>query len=221
MVTETDPSALAAGPYRTPDQLSARAAIYACQGPRVDLIGATVDVVADLPDRALVVDVGCGPGRCLRRLRVARPELRCLGIDVSIGMLRAVDDTRVRLAIGSADALPLRAAAADAVLAMHMLYHLPQPQVGLAELRRVLRPGGRLVVSTNDDTVDGLWQLFLDAGLGRPPASARWSLTGHGTPWTPPDSATSASGSSTTSSTFPTPSRSSTTWTAAGAASRI
>ena len=42
----------------------------------------------------------------------------------------------------------------------------------------MLRPGGRLVVSTNDDTVDGLWQLFLDAGLGRPPAGARWPLTG-------------------------------------------
>ena len=70
------------------------------------------------------------------------------------------------------------AAALDAALAMHMLYHLPRPEAGLAELRRVLRPSGRLVVSTNDDTLDGLWQLFRDAGLDRRPVSARWSLAG-------------------------------------------
>ena len=59
------------------------------------------------------------------------------------------------MAAGSADALPLRTGSVDAALAMHMLYHLPRPEAGLAELRRVLRPGGRLVVSTNDDPVDG------------------------------------------------------------------
>jgi SAM-dependent methyltransferase len=79
--------------------------------------------------------------------------------------------------VGSADAAPLRSASADAALAMHMLYHLPDPRAGLRELRRVLRPGGRLVVSTND-AGDGLWQLFLDARLDRPPVSARWPLSG-------------------------------------------
>ena len=64
----TVPVALAAWAYRTPDRLSARAAIYAWQRPRVDLIRATADALADLPDRALVVDVGAehawsDPGR--------------------------------------------------------------------------------------------------------------------------------------------------------------
>jgi len=173
---ETDPAALAAGPYRTPHRLAARAAVYAWQEPRIDLIGAAVDALTALSDGAVVVDVGCGPGRYLRRLGATRPELRPVGIDVSIGMLRAAGQRRV--AAGSADALPLRTGSVDAALAMHMLYHLPRPGAGLAELRRVLRPGGRLLVSTNDDTVDGLWQLFRDAGLDRLPVSGRWSLAG-------------------------------------------
>jgi ubiquinone/menaquinone biosynthesis C-methylase UbiE len=171
-VTSTDPGALAAGPYRTPDPLSARAAIYSWQHPKVDLLGTTIAAMADLPAQALVVDVGCGPGRYLRQLRATRPELSCLGLDISAGMLGAVGDAQVWRAVGSADALPLRRDAADAALAMHMLYHLPDPQAGLAELRRVVRPGGWLVASTNDDRVDGLWQLFTDAGLRRAPISA-------------------------------------------------
>ncbi|HEY6747967.1 MAG TPA: class I SAM-dependent methyltransferase [Mycobacteriales bacterium] len=168
----TDPAALAAGPYRTPGPLAARAAIYAWQRPPVDLVGAAAATLADLPAGALVVDAGSGPGRYLHRLR---PDLHRLAVDVSPGMLHAIEDGRVLRVVASADTLPLREHAADAALAMHMLYHLPDPQAGLAELRRVVRPGGRLVASTNDET-DGLWETFRDAGLPRAPVSARWPL---------------------------------------------
>lgn len=161
--------------YRTPGALSARAGIYRWQHPRVDLVAVAADALGGLPERSVLADVGCGPGHYLRRLR---PGLRLVGLDRSVGMLRAVGDARVGLVAGSADALPLRSGSVDAGLAMHMLYHLPEPAAGLRELRRVLRPGGRLVVSTNDEVTDGLWQLFTDAGLDRRPVSARWPLTG-------------------------------------------
>jgi SAM-dependent methyltransferase len=92
-------------------------------------------------------------------------------------MLRSIADRHVWPAAASAEALPLPRHTAGAVLAMHMLYHLPDPQAGLTELRRVVRPGGLLVASTNDDLADGLWSLFREVGLDHVPVSARWPLS--------------------------------------------
>ena len=170
----TDPRELAAGPYRTPGPLASRVAIYEFQRPRVDLVGLAVAALEEVPEGGVVVDAGCGPGNYLRRLRA---DLRGVGVDVSVGMLRAVPPPARRVA-ASADALPLRSGTADAALAMHMLYHLRTPADGLRELRRVLRPGGWLVLSTNDDSADGLWRIFREAGLDLPPVTAHWPLAG-------------------------------------------
>jgi SAM-dependent methyltransferase len=55
----------------------------------------------------------------------------------------------VALASADATALPLRDGVADLALAMHMLYHVPDPADALRELRRVTRPGGRVVIGLN------------------------------------------------------------------------
>lgn len=55
----------------------------------------------------------------------------------------------VALANGDAAALPVADNAADVALAMHMLYHVPDPADALRELRRVTRPGGRVVIVLN------------------------------------------------------------------------
>jgi ubiquinone/menaquinone biosynthesis C-methylase UbiE len=77
---------------------------------------------------------------------------------MSPGMLRAARRRaggagRAGPALLAADAtaLPLRDAAADLTLAMHMLYHVPEPERAVAELRRVTRPGGRVLVGLNGD----------------------------------------------------------------------
>jgi SAM-dependent methyltransferase len=69
-------------------------------------------------------------------------------------------------------ALPLTDGAADLTLAMHMLYHLPDPLLGVCELRRVTRPGGRVVVGLNG--ADHLRELraILAAARGAPVAKA-------------------------------------------------
>jgi SAM-dependent methyltransferase len=57
--------------------------------------------------------------------------------------------TGVGLLAADATALPLRDGVADLTLALHMLYHVPDPSQALRELRRVTRPGGRVIIVLN------------------------------------------------------------------------
>jgi ubiquinone/menaquinone biosynthesis C-methylase UbiE len=92
-----------------------------------------------------VVDVGCGNG--LYHPRLAAAGARVVGVDHSLGMLRAAPATwRV---VAGAEGLPLRSASFDAALCNHVLYHVPEMERALRELRRVLVSGGRVVIATN------------------------------------------------------------------------
>jgi len=103
-----------------------------------------------------ILDVGAGSGGIWREGQEALPsDLRVALLDRSPAML---SDARTRgtqtdLAVaGDAVALPFRDDGFDALLAAHMLYHVRDRAAAFRELRRVLRPGGRLCVATNDWT---------------------------------------------------------------------
>lgn len=100
---------------------------------------------------AVVADVGCGTGRAFPAIREAiGPYGRILGLDLTPQMLaeagpraRAWDAT---LLLADARRLPVATAEVDAVFAAGLVNHLPDPASGLAELARITRPGGRLVL---------------------------------------------------------------------------
>ncbi|MCC6629779.1 MAG: tRNA (guanosine(37)-N1)-methyltransferase TrmD [Chloroflexi bacterium] len=141
--------------YASDADLAARQSIYAWRRPPLDFHGWALDQ-ARWTGGETVLDVGCGNGRALHRL-VTRPAppARLLGIDRSAGMLAAARQhwppaaPVPPLVAADAVALPLADAACDTVLAMHMLYHVPDLAATLVELRRVLRPGGQLLATTN------------------------------------------------------------------------
>ncbi len=93
-------------------------------------------------------EVGCGAGRFLRALREARPRLRRTGADISRAALQRLEecdpDAETRWIEGSRSGLPFPDAAFDGVLALDVLEHLEEPDRMLAEIHRVLVPGGVL-----------------------------------------------------------------------------
>jgi demethylmenaquinone methyltransferase/2-methoxy-6-polyprenyl-1,4-benzoquinol methylase len=94
----------------------------------------------------VAVDVACGTGALTAELARLEPRASVLGMDFSWEMVRRADGRVLGLAVADAMRLPLRDASVDVVTIAFGLRNLPEPGQGLLELRRVLRPGGRLVV---------------------------------------------------------------------------
>jgi demethylmenaquinone methyltransferase / 2-methoxy-6-polyprenyl-1,4-benzoquinol methylase len=97
-----------------------------------------------LADGELAADVACGTGALTRELQAMAPGATVVGFDFSMEML--VHGPGGRFAVGDAIQLPLRDGSVDVVTIAFGLRNLPEPGQGLLEFRRVLRPGGRLVV---------------------------------------------------------------------------
>jgi SAM-dependent methyltransferase len=117
----------------------------------------------DVRGRGLVADLGCGPGHVARYLH--DQGVRMLGIDLSP---RMIDSARQRspdieFRVGDMRTLDLPDGALAGIVAFYSLIHIGEPEMGatLRELRRVLAPGGLLLVAFHigEETVhrDELW----------------------------------------------------------------
>ena len=122
------------------------------------------DLVAFLPvgDGARVLDVGTGTGVVAEAATAAGG--RVVGIDPSLDMLGVARASRATIPVAAAEAidLPFRDGSFDAVTAGFVLAHFTRPQTALFDLRRVLRPGGRLGVSSWADGRDAFTDAWLE-----------------------------------------------------------
>ena len=116
----------------------------------------TAWILSEVPlaDAHDILDAGCGGGGGVKRLADLAPEAVIHGVDYSTDSLQVSAGTlegliaqrRVFLHQGSVSVLPFDRGSFDLVLAIESHYFWPDIPVDLAELRRVLRPGGRMVI---------------------------------------------------------------------------
>ncbi|MGC9521652.1 MAG: class I SAM-dependent methyltransferase [Anaerolineae bacterium] len=155
--------------YATDQNLNARAALHAQFSTNPHGWHRWVfDHLTDLPGRAGVLELGCGPADLWNTNRDRVPDGWALILsDLSQGM---VDAARQKLAawqhntpvfeVVDAQEIPYDDAAFDGVIANHMLYHVPDRHRALEEMRRVLKPQGKLYATTVGEThMRELWEL--------------------------------------------------------------
>ena len=134
------------------DQFSRQAALFA-KTPELhgeDVLSLLIDA-AQPKSGDLVLDVACGPGSIVSAF--APRVQRAIGLDTTEAMLRQARNlaakqglTNVEWHLGDAYSLPFPDATLDIVTCRFAFHHLQHPEAGLREMKRVCRPGGKIVV---------------------------------------------------------------------------
>jgi ubiquinone/menaquinone biosynthesis C-methylase UbiE len=161
---ETQPARLLASLY------SASAREYATLwGPVIQPLGERLVAAMPLTGASTILDLGAGTGALFPALQAAAPGALVIGVDRADGMLHLAQAgaSEVPLVAMDLEQLGVRSRVADAAVIAFVLFLLPDPAGGLAEIRRVLKPGGVVGLTTwgQDHELPGaaIWTCALDA----------------------------------------------------------
>jgi SAM-dependent methyltransferase len=146
-VTALDDPALVAAEYADDARLRRRAGVFTGAAVADDARTPLVTALVETHPRR-VLEVGCGWGDLAESI-ARETGAQVVATDLSPHMVELARAGGLDAQVADVQALPYADGSFDAAVAAWMLYHVPALDRGLAELARVLRPGGRLVVATN------------------------------------------------------------------------
>jgi SAM-dependent methyltransferase len=166
-VIRLDDPALVAAEYADEARLRARVEAQVARKTGGDAREPAVAAVVEAAPRR-VLEVGCGWGELAEWMgRATGAEV--IAVDLSSRMVDLARERGVDARLGDVQDLPFGDGEFDVAVAAWMLYHVPEVAQGIAQLARVLRPGGRLVAVTN--SAHHLEELRELVGSGPSPAS--------------------------------------------------
>jgi SAM-dependent methyltransferase len=132
-------------------RLAADLHLRAIVGERAHNFLSAMDIVAEMPDSAAILDVPCGGGITLRRLRKVQ-KTRYVAADISPLMLARArrrmppqSEARVEFVECDITRMPFQDGEFDLAVCFSGLHCLPDPALAVGEMARCMRPGGRLV----------------------------------------------------------------------------
>lgn len=136
--------------YKTKDNLQVRIDTHQkYTEPKIDYVSSILDLIA-WSGTETIIDIGCGAGVYVEG-GIERGG-RYIAGDLSMGMLQSLTTPNLRRVNLDAQHLPFVDESADVILANHMLYHVPDQDTAVSEIKRILRPGGILLAATNSNT---------------------------------------------------------------------
>ena len=137
---------------------------YSMPGPRSydlaagllfrDRYRAIAETIADeVPAGSRLLDVGCGPGEVLVRLATIAPAIETTGLDVDAAMIararrkaEGFGSDGPSFVVADVASMPFPDASFDVVVSSYAVHHWPDRNAGLAEVLRILKPGGKAIV---------------------------------------------------------------------------
>jgi len=113
-----------------------------------------------------LLDIGCGTGALLEAIEKKYPDAFLAGVDLTQEMLDVAAkrlSAKVHIEQSSASSLPFAAETFDVIVCCNMFHYIREPMVALQEIIRVLKPGGKVIITDwcDDYIICQLYNLFL------------------------------------------------------------
>jgi len=131
--------------YKSLDKYKSRFSIYKNTIDGRDMHQEVVEYVSSRFPHGVILDVGCGDGACLAALQ-DQTEAKLIAVDITERNLPA----EIEFFKGSAQDLSfIPDQSVDCILALFMMYHVPDQDKALKEFQRILKPAGELIITTS------------------------------------------------------------------------